>query len=1705
MTSGDRTGTRRSAIRMRAISLAAATLLVLMQAVAPASVFAVDGDGSVTVSPTSMVASSTGTLTFTYTVGAAWTSATTAVHMQIAVPTAAGFTTPTTGAGAGHIAISSENCSGTPGLGVGGGGNNLIQLSGNSGTGCAAGAQIVITYSTTAPSSTGSRTFTASTRTSGSSGSLQVIASSPSVNITAGAATQLVITTSAKTITAGTTPSSTITVQIQDASGNPVDQAGSTRTVDLATTSAGGSFRDTGDASTITSVTIPVGSSSASFLYRDTVAGSPTITVSTTTPSSLTSDTQGVTVNAGTPTQLAITSVNGGSNPTAGVAFSVVVRSKDAYGNFANVTSATGVSLSVLTGTGTLGGTTTGTIALNASTATINNVTYSKAETGVSLRAARTSGMALAAGDSATFTVVSSDGSGTMTANTAKVGTTTYTTFPIVAGMNMELIDYNFTATSALGAGSRVTLVIPTGWTEPTKTAGSPPTPKAWGALSVLSSTCTAPATGTGGFTISGSGPWTISVDAQCTAGQTFSLRYGNGSGYLVQAPSATGLNEFTTQTAGPGGTLAPIATQPTLNVVGGKLVFIQNPTNTVAGASITPSVTVQLRDSADTNVYSLGSVTVAIGANPGTGTLSGTKTVAMASGLATFGGLSIDKAGTGYTLTATTAGATDGTSGTFNITAATASRLVITSVNGGSDPTVGTFFSVVVQAQDAYGNPANVTSNTGIGLSVATGTGFLGGTTAGQIDSGSSSVTISGVTYTRAETGVSLTATRTSGMTPLAPGTSATFTVVVAGTTTALSSIPNPSVVGESVTFTATVSPASGSGTPTGTVDFFDGATLLGSATLSGGVATLFTSTLSVGSHPATAVYSGDADYGASTSPEASQVVNQASTISVLTDDVNPSSFGQSVTFTATVAVAPPGAGTPTGTVTFFDGPTSLGTATLSGGVATLTTSLLTVGSHSIVAAYAGDTDSNGSTSPVLTQVVLQAGTTTTLTSNVNPSSFGQSVTFTATVAAVPPGAGTPTGNVGFFDGATLLGTAVLIGGVATITTSGLSVGSHPLMAVYGGATDFTASTSPVVTQVVDPATTTTALTSSLNPSSFGQAVTFTATVAAVAPAFGTPTGTVTFYDGPTPLATVPTLGGVATFTTSALSVGSHPMTAVYNGDADFGASTSPEVAQVVGLQSTTTTLTSDVNPSQAGQAVTFTATVADLAGSSWAGPMSFDGIPTGTVTFYDGLVSMGTATLDPSGVATFITSSLAVGAHPVTAAYNGDASHQQSTSPEVTQVVGLQPTTTTLASSLDPSIFGQPVTFTATVSDLAGGSGAGPAVDGIPTGTVEFFDGATSIGTATLSGGVATLTTTVLAVGSHPMTAAYGGDAEHAVSISPEVTQVVAGASEAQTITFTSTPPSRPVPGGSYRPTATATSGLPVTFSIPASSSAVCELTGGVVGFHARGTCVVEADQPGDADWDPAPTARQEFRVGATPPMPHPTEPAYPSFAPAPTVAPTAPPAPTPTPLTATALTITSTAHTIDWGDDLRLSATLEPASAGRLITFARSVDGGPWVDLDSAPTDASGQVTMFRIYDAKTNAKYRATFAGDGELAAATSAEITVLVRQTVVLRPYRPADSPEPVALGAEIVLTATVRPVTPPAAPTSVTFFIYRRDAAGTKWILAAKRTVAVDADGIGVLRYRPATAGLWYAVARAPATRVNLESGSSNRTYFSVS
>jgi hypothetical protein len=185
----------------------------------------------------------------------------------------------------------------------------------------------------------------------------------------------------------------------------------------------------------------------------------------------------------------------------------------------------------------------------------------------------------------------------------------------------------------------------------------------------------------------------------------------------------------------------------------------------------------------------------------------------------------------------------------------------------------------------------------------------------------------------------------------------------------------------------------------------------------------------------------------------------------------------------------------------------------------------------------------------------------------------------------------------------------------------------------------------------------TSTSITSSLNPSTFGQSVQFNATVSSSG---GTPTGTVTFKDGNTIIGNnVLLVGNTATLITSSLPAGVHHISATYNGDSSFASSTG-NVTQTVGKANSTTKVTSSLNPSNRGQSVKFTATVSSAAG-----------IPTGKVMFMDGNTTLGTGTLNAAGIAIFSTSSLSKGAHSITVVYIGDNNFNGSTSGVISQTV--------------------------------------------------------------------------------------------------------------------------------------------------------------------------------------------------------------------------------------------------------------------------------------------------------------------------------------------------------------------------------------------------------------------------------------------------
>jgi hypothetical protein len=612
------------------------------------------------------------------------------------------------------------------------------------------------------------------------------------------------------------------------------------------------------------------------------------------------------------------------------------------------------------------------------------------------------------------------------------------------------------------------------------------------------------------------------------------------------------------------------------------------------------------------------------------------------------------------------------------------------------------------------------------------------------------------------------------------------TLTITPAVPTVTLASSLNPSVYGQSVAFSVTVVPP-GLGTPTGTVSFLDGSTKLGSVTLVNAQASFSTTLLIAGAHSITAVYTPDTNLftGAASGALSQSVTPAALLVSVdnksmyyggtvptltgsitglqnndnitasysttgtstssvgtypidatlndpdgrlgnysvtiqpgvltitpavptvnLASSLDPSVYGQSVTFSVTVV--PPGQGTPTGTVTYLDDSTKLGSVTLVNEQASFSTTLLIAGSHSITAVYTPDSNLfTGATSGTLSQSV----STAPLVVSVDNKSmyYGGSVpTLTGTITGIQNN-----DNI----------TATY----STTATSSSPVGAYPINATLNDPDsrlgNYSVTIQPGVLTIL-PAAPTVDLASSLNPSVYGQSVTFSVTV--VPPGLGTPTGTVSLLDGSTTLGSVTLVNEQASFSTTLLTAGSHSITAVYTPDTNlFSAATSSAVSQSV---STAPLVVSVDNKSMyyGGSVPTLTGTITGLQNN--------DNI---------------TASYSTTG-----TSTSPVGTYPINATLNDPnnrlSNYSVTIQPGVLTITSAVPTVS-LASSLNPSVYGQSVTFSATVV---------PPGQGTPTGTVSFLDGSTTLGSLTLVNEQASFSTTLLTAGSHSITAVYAPD---------------------------------------------------------------------------------------------------------------------------------------------------------------------------------------------------------------------------------------------------------------------------------------------------------------------------------------------------------
>ena len=396
---------------------------------------------------------------------------------------------------------------------------------------------------------------------------------------------------------------------------------------------------------------------------------------------------------------------------------------------------------------------------------------------------------------------------------------------------------------------------------------------------------------------------------------------------------------------------------------------------------------------------------------------------------------------------------------------------------------------------------------------------------------------------------------------------------------------------------------------------------------------------------------------------------------------------------------------------------------------------------------------------------------TTIVLTPSVLAQSAGIPVVLTARLASPN---GIPTGSVTFLEDGLAIGAASIdSSGTAVIHTLGLTPGIHSMVATYAGQSGFTPAVSVVVYIGIGNYTLGITLTSSQNPSALGQPVTFTATT--TSPNNTVPAALLLTDNGATLATLTPNSRGIATFTTSSLTAGTHSIIVFLTADA-ANSPGSAGLNQVVGTTTTTTTtLTSSLNPATLSQPITFTAQVTSPTGT-----------PTGVVDFFEGITNIGVVPLTGTTV-TLTTSFLNAGTHTIAAVYVPTGSFAGS-SITLNQRITALPTTTSLTVFPSPAFAGQSVTFSSTVTPL--GSAA------IPTGTVTFYSAANVLGTATLdSAGHATFVTNSLTPGTLSVYALYAGDTTYATSTSTILTENIQPNPTATTVTIT------PSPGTAYQ----------------------------------------------------------------------------------------------------------------------------------------------------------------------------------------------------------------------------------------------------------------------------------------------------------------
>ncbi len=493
-------------------------------------------------------------------------------------------------------------------------------------------------------------------------------------------------------------------------------------------------------------------------------------------------------------------------------------------------------------------------------------------------------------------------------------------------------------------------------------------------------------------------------------------------------------------------------------------------------------------------------------------------------------------------------------------------------------------------------------------------------------------------------------------------------------------------------------------------------------------------------------------------------------STTTTLASSPDPSGFGQAVIFTATVTTGV-GTGNLTGTVAFYEGTTLLAapvsldaTGTAGQSVGAITISTLSVGTHTITAVYDATKDLNHSTSSgTMIQGVLE-GTVTTLTASEKTANFGDTVLLTATVTAGNGGSYPLDGSVTFTNGASILCSQnISASGVATCSTSALIWGMNQIVATY----------TPVSTAEIQPSiglvSVDVQIASSIQISIggiqaqansgmfYGNPVNLIGIVTGSGSVVAPATGNVIFFDGTNQIGTA-TLAGAqaqASLTATTLAVGTHAITASYQGDANYKPAVSSPLSLTILQAQTAISVSAQVPTAIAGTPVALIAAIAVTQGVA---------TPTGMVTFSNGGVTIGSQAVTTG--AAFIGPIFAPGVQSIVATYSGDTNSGGAVSIPLQLQVVIATTTAAVTPGTDPSIVLSPVAFSARIA----GNG------GIPTGAVTFSADGATLGNAMLdTTGNASLSSADLAVGSHSITVSYSGDGNDAPASSAAITQVV------------------------------------------------------------------------------------------------------------------------------------------------------------------------------------------------------------------------------------------------------------------------------------------------------------------------------------------